>query len=146
MAQEMVDILLVEDNPLDAELTMRALRKNNVTNPIHHVEDGAEAIDFLFCKGAYSERHFGLMPRVVFLDLKLPKISGLEVLRMIKQDERTKHIPVVLVTSSREASDIKTAYSLGANSFVVKPVEFDEFVEALKNVGNYWLQINEPII
>jgi two-component system, response regulator len=144
MLQEVVDILLVEDNPLDAELMMRALRKNSVANPIHHVEDGAEALDFIFCKGEYKERHIGNVPRVILLDLKLPKIGGLEVLRQVKSAAATKHIPIVVVTSSREDPDIKTAYELGANSYVVKPVEFDSFVEAMKNLGNYWLSINEP--
>lgn len=144
MIQEVIDILLIEDNPLDAELMMRALRKNNVANPIHHVEDGAEALDYIFCKGTYGERHIGNVPRVILLDLKLPKISGLEVLRQVKSDSRTKHIPIVVVTSSREDPDIKTAYEYGANSYVVKPVEFDAFVEAMKNLGYYWLLVNEP--
>ena len=145
MIPEIVDVLLVEDNPYDVELMMRALRKNNVANPIHHVSDGAEALDFIFCKGKYSDRRFEQAPKVILLDLKLPKIDGLEVLRQIKQDERTKRIPVVVVTSSREDPDIQTAYMLGTNSYVVKPVEFDAFVEAMKNLGYYWLLINEPL-
>ena len=145
MSQEIIDILLVEDNPYDVELMMRALRKNNVANPIHHVEDGAAALDFIFCQGKYGDRRFEQAPKVILLDLKLPKIDGLEVLKQIKRDDRTKHIPVVIVTSSREDPDIKTAYMLGANSYVIKPVEFDVFVEAMKNLGYYWLLINETL-
>jgi len=145
MTQDVIDVLLVEDNPMDAELMIRALRKNNVSNPIHHAEDGAEALDFLFCRGAYGDRRFERPPKVVLLDLKLPKIGGLEVLRQVKQDDRTKHIPVVVVTSSREDPDIKTAYILGANSYIVKPVDFDAFVETMKNLGYYWLSVNEPV-
>jgi two-component system response regulator len=144
MTQEVIDVLLVEDNPLDAELMMRALRKNNVANPIFHVEDGAEALDFIFCRGVYGDRRTERPPRAVLLDLKLPKVGGLEVLRQVKQDPRTKAIPVVIVTSSREDPDIKTAYELGANSYVVKPVDFDAFVESMKNLGYYWLLVNEP--
>ena len=145
MSQEIIDILLVEDNPYDVELMMRALKKNNVANPIRHVPDGAEAIDYIFCRGRFGDRHIEQAPKVILLDLKLPKIDGLEVLRQIKQDDRTKHIPVVIVTSSREDPDIKTAYMLGANSYVVKPVEFDVFVEAMKNLGYYWLLVNESM-
>lgn len=145
MTQDTIDVLLVEDNPMDAELMIRSLRKNNVSNPIHHAEDGAEALDFLFCRGAYGDRRFERPPKIVLLDLKLPKISGLEVLRQVKQDDRTKHIPVIIVTSSREDPDIKTAYMLGANSYVVKPVDFDAFVETMKNLGNYWLSVNVPV-
>jgi two-component system response regulator len=144
MIQEIIDILLVEDNPYDYELMLRALQRNNVANPIHHVADGAAALDFIFCRGAYSERNLVQLPKVILLDLKLPKINGLEVLRQIKQDERTKCIPVVVVTSSAQDPDIKTAYALGANSYVVKPVEFDAFVEEMKNLGYYWLLVNEP--
>lgn len=145
MSQEVIDILLVEDNPQDVELILRALRKNNVGNPIHHAEDGAAALDFILCRGAYSDRQFERPPKVILLDLKLPKISGLEVLKQVKADERTKQIPIVVVTSSREDPDIKTAYELGANSYVVKPVDFDAFVEAMKNLGYYWLLVNESV-
>lgn len=145
MSQETIDILLVEDNPLDVELMLRALRKNNVANPIHHAEDGVAALDFIFCSGEFSGRHVGAGPKVILLDLKLPKVSGLEVLKRLKEDDRTKHIPVVVVTSSREDPDIKTAYELGANSYVVKPVDFGAFVEVMKNLGYYWLLINEPL-
>ena len=141
---EAVDILLVEDNPQDAELTTRALKKNNLANRLFTVEDGAEALDFVFCRGKYATRDNGHSPKVVLLDLKLPKVSGLEVLRALKQAERTRAIPVVVVTSSREDPDIKTAYSLGANSYVVKPVDFDAFAEAVSSLGLYWLLVNQP--
>jgi two-component system response regulator len=141
---EAVDILLVEDNPQDAELTIRALKKHNLANRLIIVEDGAEALDFIFGRGKYAGRDTGHPPKVVLLDLKLPKVSGLEVLRALKQDERTRPIPVVVVTSSREDPDIKTAYALGANSYVVKPVDFDAFAEAVCNLGLYWLLVNQP--
>ena len=139
-----VDVLLVEDNQQDAELTIRSLKKHKLANNISVVEDGAEALDFIFCKGKYSERDIKHPPRVIFLDLKLPLVSGLEVLRAIKQDARTKSVPVVVVTSSREDPDVKTAYELGANSYVVKPVDFESFTEAIGSVGLYWLLINQP--
>ncbi|MCF8104439.1 MAG: response regulator [Desulfohalobiaceae bacterium] len=138
-----VDVLLVEDNPRDAELTVRALQKQHLANKIHTVEDGVEALDFLFCRGTYSSRDICNSPQVVLLDLKLPKVNGLEVLRAIKQDERTRFIPVVVVTSSREDPDIKEAYALGVNSYVVKPVGFKEFIEAMSQVGLYWLLVNQ---
>ena len=141
---EAVDILLVEDNPQDAELTIRALKKHNLANRLILVEDGAEALDFIFGRGKYAIRANGDPPRVVLLDLKLPKLSGLEVLRVLKQDERTRSIPVVIVTSSREDPDIKTAYGLGANSYVVKPVDFDAFAESVSSLGLYWLLVNQP--
>ena len=141
---EAVDILLVEDNPQDAELTTRALKKNNLANRLFTVEDGAEALDFIFCRGMYATREAGNSPKVILLDLKLPKVSGLEVLRVLKQDERTRSIPVVVVTSSREDPDIKTAYGLGANSYVVKPVDFDAFAESVSSLGLYWLLVNQP--
>ena len=141
---EAVDILLVEDNPQDAELTTRALKKNNLANRLITVEDGAEALDFIFCRGKYATRNNGQSPKVVLLDLKLPKVSGLEVLRALKQDEKTRSIPVVIVTSSREDPDIKTAYALGANSYVVKPVDFDAFAESVSSLGLYWLLVNQP--
>jgi two-component system response regulator len=141
---EAVDILLVEDNPQDAELTIRALTKHNLANRVIAVEDGAEALDFIHCRGEYATRERSHSPKVVLLDLKLPKVSGLEVLRGLKQDERTRSIPVVIVTSSREDPDIKTAYALGANSYVVKPVDFDAFAQAVSSLGMYWLLVNQP--
>jgi two-component system response regulator len=141
---EAVDILLVEDNPQDAELTTRALKKHNLANRLITVEDGVQALDFLFGRGKYAGRDSGHPPKVVLLDLKLPKVSGLEVLRALKQDEKTRAIPVVIVTSSREDPDIKTAYALGANSYVVKPVDFDAFAEAVSSLGLYWLLVNQP--
>ena len=140
-----VEILLVEDNPRDAELTIRALKKKNLANNLFHVEDGVEALDYLFARGKYSERDINDAPKVVLLDLKLPRINGLEVLSAIKSDERTQAIPVVVVTSSAEDPDIKTAYQLGANSYVLKPVQFDSFMEAMVKVGIYWLMVNHPL-
>ena len=138
-----IDILLVEDNPQDAELTIRALKKRNFADRFFVVEDGAAALDFIFCRGRYAERDIAHPPKVVLLDVKLPKLNGLEVLREIRADERTRSIPVVMVTSSREDPDIKTAYELGANSYVVKPVDFDAFTEAMSYVGFYWLLTNQ---
>jgi two-component system response regulator len=139
-----VDILLVEDNPRDAELTIRALKKRNLANHLFVVEDGAEALDFIFCRGAYAQRDMLDPPKIVLLDLKLPKVNGLEVLRAVKADQQTRTIPVVILTSSREDPDIKAAYDLGANSYVVKPVDFDAFLEAMSHVGFYWLLVNQP--
>ena len=138
-----VDILLVEDNPNDVELTMRALKKAKLANPIFVVSDGAEALDFLFRTGAYAGRppH---TPKVVLLDLKLPKVDGIEVLRRIKGDERTRVIPVVVLTSSREESDVVESYKLGVNSYIVKPLDFEKFVAAVEHVAVYWLLLNEP--
>ncbi len=140
---EPIDILLVEDNPQDAELTMRAIKKHNIANAMHVAEDGALALDFIFCRGEYADRSFSSKPRVILLDLKLPKVSGLQVLKAIKSDERTRSIPVVIVTSSQEDPDIKTAYELGANSYVVKPVGFEAFIDMMKNLGFYWLLVNQ---
>jgi len=140
-----VEILLVEDNPRDAELTIRALKKKNLANNLHHVEDGVEALDYLFGRGKYTGRDINDTPKVVLLDLKLPRINGLEVLRAIKADERTQAIPVVVVTSSVEDPDVKTAYQLGANSYVLKPVQFDAFMEAMVKIGLYWLMVNHPM-
>ena len=139
-----IDILLVEDNPQDAELTIRALKKHNLANRLFAVEDGAEALDFILCRGKYKDRNLSNPPKVVLLDLKLPKVDGLEVLRTLRQNDATRSIPVVIVTSSREDPDIKAAYALGANSYVVKPVEFDAFAEAVSSLGMYWLLVNEP--
>jgi two-component system, response regulator len=139
-----VDVLLVEDNPRDAELICRAIRKQNIVSPLHVVEDGAAALDFIFARGEYAGRDMSRPPRVVLLDLKLPKVNGLEVLKAVKSDERTRSIPVVIVTSSQEDPDIKTAYALGANSYVVKPVSSDAFTDAMSKLGLYWLLVNEP--
>jgi two-component system response regulator len=140
-----VEILIVEDNPCDSELTLRALRKNNLANNVLIAEDGAEALDFLFCRKKFDHRTFTNPPKVVLLDLKLPKISGLDVLRAVKKDERTLHIPIVIVTSSKEEPDMAEAYHLGANSYVVKPVDFDQFINAMSSLGLYWLLVNEPL-
>jgi len=137
-----VEILLVEDNSTDAELTTRALKKHNLANKLVWVKDGAEALDFVFCTGVYAGRNINNGPKVVLLDLRLPKIDGLEVLRRIKTDERTKIIPVVVVTSSKEEKDIVESYRLGVNSYVSKPVEFEAFVKAVTDLGLYWLLIN----
>lgn len=140
-----VEILLVEDNPRDAELTIRALKKKNLANSLYHVEDGVEALDFLFARGKYAGRDINEAPKVVLLDLKLPRIDGLEVLAAIKADERVQTIPVVIVTSSAEDPDVKKAYQLGANSYVIKPVQFDAFIDAMVKVGIYWLMVNHPM-
>ena len=139
-----VEILLVEDNPRDAELTIRALKKKLLTSNLFHVTDGVEALDFLFARGKFADRTMEDPPKVILLDLKLPRINGLEVLRVIKEDERTLTIPVVIVTSSAEDPDIQTAYKLGANSYVTKPVQFEEFIEAMSKLGIYWLTVNHP--
>jgi len=140
-----VEILLVEDNPRDAELTIRALKKKNLANHLYHVEDGVEALDFLFARGRYAGRDINIPPKVVLLDMKLPRINGLEVLKGLKADERTQTIPVVIVTSSAEDPDVKTAYQLGANSYVIKPVQFDSFIDAMVKLGIYWLMVNHPL-
>lgn len=139
-----VEVLLVEDNPRDAELTIRALKRHHLANQLFHVEDGAEALDFLFARGEYRGVENDRPPSVVLLDLKLPKVNGLEVLRILKTSERTRSIPVVVVTSSAEDPDMQAAYDLGANSYVVKPVQFEAFVEAMSKVGIYWLMVNHP--
>lgn len=139
-----VEILLVEDNASDAELTIRALKKNNLANKIEHVSDGPEALDFLFCRGKYASRNSRNKPRVILLDIKLPKLNGLEVLKEIKSMENSRSIPVVMLTSSKEDPDIEKAYSYGANSYIVKPVEFENFIKALTNIGYYWMLVNHP--
>jgi len=142
---DVVEILLVEDNPQDAELTIRALKRHSLANRLFHVEDGAEALDFLLGRGKYEGRRTDVSPRVVLLDLKLPKVNGLEVLRRMKSDPHLQTIPVVMVTSSAEHPDVKTAYNLGANGYVIKPVQFDAFMEAMSKVGIYWLMVNHPM-
>jgi CheY-like chemotaxis protein len=144
MTKNLVEILLVEDNPDDVELTLHALQKNNLANRIHVVRDGAEALEFLFCTGAYADRDVNDVPKVILLDLKLPKVDGLEVLRRVKSDPRTQAIPVVVLTSSREERDIVGSYQLGVNSYITKPVDFEQFTEAVRQVGFYWLLLNQP--
>lgn len=146
METTIIDILLVEDNESDAELTLRVLKKNHVLNKFLLVKDGEEALDFFFCEGKFSSRDIKQLPRLVILDINLPKIDGLEVLRRIKSDDRTKSVPVVLLTSSKEQSDILSGYKLGANSFIVKPVDFAKFMDTVNELGLYWLKFNEPPI
>jgi two-component system response regulator len=136
-------LLLVEDNPDDELLTMRAFKKNNISNPIAVARDGVEALDYLFCTGAYAGREPPTPPAVIFLDLKLPKIDGLEVLRRLRADPRTRLTPVVILTSSLEERDLHRGYALGGNSYIRKPVDFDEFVDAIAQLGMYWLVLNE---
>jgi two-component system response regulator len=144
MLEKSVEILLVEDNPDDVELTLHAFQKHNLANCVHVVRDGAEALDFLFRTGAYKDRRIEDSPHVVLLDLKLPKVDGLEVLRRMKEESRTRMIPVVVLTSSREDRDITESYQLGVNSYIVKPVNFEQFTEAVRQLGLYWLLMNEP--
>ncbi|TRX20624.1 response regulator [Flavobacterium franklandianum] len=139
-----IEILLIEDNKNDAELTIRALKKNNLANKLVHLKDGAEAIDFIFAEGNYSGRKVENIPKVILLDLKMPKVNGIEVLKKIKADERTKKIPVVILTSSKEDPDIQECYRLGVNSYVVKPVQFEEFVKSVSELGLYWIISNQP--
>lgn len=141
---EILEILLVEDNPTDAELAMRALKKKNLANHLVWVKDGEEALDFLFGRGRYAERSTNNVPRVILLDLRLPKVDGLEVLRVVKSDGRTKTIPVVVMTSSKEDRDIAESYQLGVNSYISKPVDFEAFAKTVADLGMYWLLINHP--
>ena len=144
MTQQDPQILLVEDNPKDVKLTLHALREENLANAVQVARDGEEALDFLFCRGEFASRSFDNPPRLVLLDLKLPKVDGLEVLRAVKGDPRTKAIPVVVLTSSREESDLVESYKLGVNAYIQKPVEFDAFRQAVKHLGLFWLVVNEP--
>jgi two-component system, response regulator len=139
-----IEILLVEDNDNDVELTLRALAKHSVANKIHVVRDGEEALDFLFCRGAFSGRTFDEKPKMVLLDLKLPKIDGLGVLRAVKSDPRTKAMPVVVMTSSTQQRDMVESYQLGVNSYIQKPINFAEFQEVIRQLGYYWLAVNQP--
>jgi two-component system response regulator len=144
MSNDMVEILLVEDDPNDAELTIHGLKRQNVANNILHLHDGAEALEYIFGTGAYEGRDVENGPRVILLDLKMPKVNGIEVLRRIKGDERTRKIPVAVLTSSREDPDIATCYELGANSYIVKPVDFEQFIETVRTLGMYWVLVNQP--
>lgn len=144
MTVKEVEVLLVEDNPSDQELTLRALKKKNLCNRIHVCGDGAEALDFLFGKGSYSDRTLADIPKVVLLDIKLPKVNGIEVLKQIKESKDLRSLPVVMLTSSKEGPDVQECYRLGANSYIVKPVDFDKFTQAVVDLGFYWLMTNEP--
>ena len=138
-----LSILLVEDNASDAEMTIRALKKTTLTNNLLHVKDGAQALDFVFCEGDHNHRSIESQPKVIMLDIKMPKVNGLEVLARIKSDPRTREIPVVVLTSSKEDPDIKKCYELGVNSYVVKPVEFEDFYKAVSDLGLYWMVVNQ---
>jgi two-component system response regulator len=144
MTNQSVEILLVEDNPNDVELALHAFGKHRVANRIKVVRDGAEALEFLFGTGAYADRRMENSPKLVLLDLKLPKVDGLEVLRRLKADPRTRMLPVVVLTSSRQERDLVESYSLGVNSYIVKPVDFEQFSEAVERLGLYWLLLNQP--
>ena len=142
--EQKADILLVEDNPSDAEMAIRALRKSHVINALLHLQNGEEALNYLFAEGEYKGRNIEDLPKVILLDLKMPKIDGLEVLKKIKSDPRTSFIPVVLLTSSKEEKDIVDGYKFGVNSYIVKPVDFENFVKAISEIGFYWLFLNQP--
>jgi len=140
-----VEVLLVEDNVADAELTIRELRKHNMANHLVHVKNGEEALEFIFAKGRYADtREVQYTPKMVLLDIQMPKVNGIEVLQQIKDDPRTRSLPVVILTSSKENPDIQRCYDLGANSYIVKPVNFEGFAQAIKNLGFYWLLLNQP--
>jgi two-component system response regulator len=143
MSLNEVEVVLVEDNPNDAELAIRALKEYNFANKLMWLKDGVEALDFIFAQGQYTDRSVEEVPKVILLDLKLPRVDGLEVLEKIKSDTRTKSIPVVVLTSSSEERDIIASYNLGVNSYVIKPVDFDKFVDAAKEIGLYWMLLNE---
>ena len=143
MSYTPVDILLIEDNSYDAELAIRSLSKNNLTNNVLVLDDGEKALNYLFCRNEFSERNSDEKPKLILLDLKLPKVDGLEVLKELKINDKTRHIPVVILTSSKEEQDIITSYKLGVNSYIVKPVDFHKFSDAVSKLGMYWLLLNE---
>lgn len=144
MESSIVEILLIEDDDHDAEMTIRALKKNNITNGVVHLKNGVQALDFLFGTGEFADRDTNLKPKVILLDLKMPKVDGIEVLQQIKSNELTKTIPVVVLTSSKENPDVEKCYDLGANSYIVKPVDFHGFMEAISHSGMYWVMLNQP--
>ncbi len=146
MENSQVEILLVEDNVDDAEMTIHAIRKKNFTNKLMHMVDGEEALDFLFGTGKFTGRDLNLKPRLILLDLKMPKVNGIQVLEKVKSSEATKKIPVVILTSSKEDPDLNTCYALGANSYIVKPVEFESFVATVSDLGMYWMLLNYPAV
>ena len=141
-----IDILLVEDNESDAELTIQALKRNNLAHKLLHVKDGVAALDFLFAEGEYIQRNLRNKPKIILLDLNMPKLNGIQVLQKIRTDERTRSIPVVILTSSKEDMDIDKCYALGANSYIVKPIEFVEFQKAISHVGLYWMMVNQQLL
>jgi CheY-like chemotaxis protein len=144
MYSDAVEILLVEDNPSDLEIALRALKEHNLCNNVQVARDGEEALDFIFCQGAHAGRRSDDLPRLILLDLKLPLIDGMEVLRQIRADARTRNVPVVVLTSSTEERDVVESYALGVNSFIAKPVDFDQFRDAMQTIGMYWLLLNRP--
>ena len=145
MNNEQVEVVLVEDNPDDARLTIRALKKQNIANNLVHLKDGEEALDFFFATGPYEGRNINHLPKVVLLDLKMPKINGIEVLAKLKANEKTRSLPIVVLTSSAEDPDIEKCYALGANSYIVKPVNFDDFMKAVSEMGMYWVLLNKRV-
>jgi two-component system, response regulator len=143
MASEEIDVLLVEDNHGDAELALRVLKKYNISSRVLHLENGAEALDYLFAEGPYSGRDIRILPRMILLDINMPKVNGIDTLKRIKADPRTKQVPVIMFTSSKEDSDLKQCYEIGSNSYVVKPVDFANFDRAMKDLGLYWMMLNQ---
>ena len=143
MKEKIIDILLVEDRPEDAELALMSLKKYNLINEIKWVKDGEEALEYIFAEGRYSERDINKKPKLILLDLKMPKVDGIEVLRKIRADERVKHIPIIILTTSKEEQDIVNAYNLNVNAYILKPVEFNGFVDAMKTMGMFWLLLNQ---
>ena len=144
MESSAIEIVLIEDNPHDAEMTLRALKKSNMANNIIHLKDGVEGLEYIFGEGAYAGRDLSQKPKAILLDLKMPRINGIEVLKKLKAHEETRHIPVIVLTSSDEDPDVATCYSLGVNSYIVKPVGFENFLKAITNLGFYWLLLNHP--